>query len=315
MRTALVIIVLAVVLALGLYLTQRPSTEQPLRSPLSKPSAPGRNDPAGQSIPNPTATAPERTPQAPPEPEPRVVEDDLLRSDSAFQGLFFAAERGLINLAGELQKAQQRMANGEPQGYFDLARVIGNCTLAEEAAEITGSDLQAVTPEDPFAQELARVTNECAPVLAAVPEGQTASDWQLANLRSAAEQGDPLAALELTIDHDFEYSSYGDVLALAQAAAQTEDYRGYFLVADFLTEFHETDGAPINEPRAMQWSLLGCRRSPLCEPEIFEAQLALDYTPAEVEAFRTFAIEQERSIERGETLEVEAGWLPLNSDG
>lgn len=329
MRSLIAVVLIAVVIGAALYLqTDTPGalTASPLSARTDTPRTPPLTLP-------PTASAAERqsgalkAAAAGADPEPSAA--PLVRSDSAFQGVFFAAERGLTDLAEQLAIAQAAIADGSIDAQFDLARIAANCELAEELNALANgtATADAVTLSSPsesltdprnagseWTLEVERLGNECAAVLEARPAGLSTAEWQVQSLRKAAEQGHPLAMLELVLEHDSTAAPYTKVLDLVQTAVQSDDYRAYFLAADFLNEFHDPAGADINEARAMEWFYLGCRHSPYCEPSILEAQLALDYTPAQIDRFKTFADDAEAAINGDQPIEFEAGWLGLNSD-
>ncbi|MEM6485198.1 MAG: hypothetical protein AAF662_09460 [Pseudomonadota bacterium] len=319
MRTALVVAAITLVLFGALWLLgnqQKPSPPIPSDTAIAviEESYPRDSRPESpQPVPSVDVT---KSPRLSPQNEPRY------RDDEAFQGLALNGDRGIRDLAAELAAAQAAINSGDGLANFDLARVIGNCLPAERlglaADSLETSDsaepsellamLDADAGTDGNRAELLTLLAECEAVVDAAPAGTDLETWQQQALEVAANAGNPIAALELALEHNPDVP-YDEALALVNASLETDDYRAFFLAADFLGSYHDPAGDDINQPRALNWFYLGCARSPYCDADILERQLALDHTPAEIDAIRTFAQDTQQGINAGDGVDFEAGWL------
>ena len=295
MRILLIIVALALVMVGLSFLRSEPEARQ--AGPTTETEKPQERGP--DLIPSAASesarTSGEGGSQSTEEPVSDPTVDGVLRSDVAFQGILFSAERGLNDLGALLTDAQAAIAAGDSSGYFDLSRIIGNCLMLDSPLF---SDMQVagMMEDEPEIQQL---LTECQPVVAAKPAQFSLAEWQVDALERSASAEVPLAALELALEHRTD-ADYDTVLDLTRSAVESGDYRGYFLAADFLNGFHDPGAAAVNEIRAMNWFYLGCQASPYCEHSVLDRQLALDYTPAQIEAMKEFAAEAGERIAAGE---------------
>lgn len=224
--------------------------------------------------------------------------------------------KSLDDIRDKFEDHYEEAQNGDADAMLMMFYIARNCSPigsigSEEQleAELVKLNLPAM-----YAGTARKLFPDCSYVNSHVPETTTPEEWGRQFLNDAAEAGNLLAKLELTMNLTPEEQTYKETASMLEDAVRTNDYRAFYLVSDFYARYHVREGFPENELEYYKWNYLACVHHSACNEEAMRHNLTVQLLPWQVNEIMVAAENIEKRLADPTPFHFDRGRLPHDTD-